>query len=218
MILGLAYKARAGKDLAAAYLVKHYGFLRLAFADPLKEAARCIYGFTDEQLYGQLKEVADPFWGETPRVILQKMGTECMRKGHRNDIWIAAAQRKLLGEPDRNWVISDCRFPNEARMIHSLGGKVVRIDATFAGKQIIQAQTHESETAMNTYTDWDHILLNDSTKEAYYKRIDEMLDSTHWIESRGYVGSPETDIFGNPSDKLLKKMSAGYVDGKWKVE
>ena len=35
-----------------------------------------IFGFTKEQVYGDLKDVVDSEWGVTPRKVLQIMGTE----------------------------------------------------------------------------------------------------------------------------------------------
>jgi hypothetical protein len=174
-IVCFGHMARVGKDLAADYLVQHYGFRKLAFAGPLKEAAKVIYGLTDEQLYGNLKEVVDPFWGETPRHILQTAGTDALRTHHRQDIWVMATKRKLVQEPLTNWCISDCRFKNEADMVKSLGGKVVRVDASFPGRQVIQTGSHASEMDMLDYKGWDWILKNDSTKEVYYKWVDEMM-------------------------------------------
>ena len=67
MIIGLGFKARSGKDTVADYLIENYGFKRLAFADALKEGCRHIFELNDEQLYGELKEVEDDYWGVTPR-------------------------------------------------------------------------------------------------------------------------------------------------------
>ena len=37
MIIGLTGYARSGKDSVAKVLVDHYGFIRLAFADPIRD-------------------------------------------------------------------------------------------------------------------------------------------------------------------------------------
>jgi hypothetical protein len=52
MILGVCGPAGAGKDLGAERFIKEHGFVRVAFADPLKRYAKDIYDFTDEQLWG----------------------------------------------------------------------------------------------------------------------------------------------------------------------
>lgn len=176
MIVGLGFAARIGKDTAADYLVRKYRFKKLAFAEPLKEAAKIIYGFTNEQVYGDLKEVIDEFWNETPRQVLQTAGTNALRNHHRQDIWVMATKRKLIKEPNTNWVISDVRFINEAEMIKSLGGFVIRVDANFPGQQHIKTGNHASEIGMLSYENWDWILQNNSTIKDYYKNIDEMIE------------------------------------------
>jgi hypothetical protein len=205
VIISMAFKARVGKDLAADYLVQHYGFKKIAFAQPLKEAAMVIYGLTDEQLYGDLKEVVDPFWGETPRQILQTAGTNALRAHHRQDIWVMATKRKLIQEPMMNWCISDCRFKNEAEMVKSLGGKMIRVDASFPGRQEIKTGSHASEIDMLDYVDWDWILKNDSTKEVYYKRIDEMM-----VEYRKLY-NPLLDLDGTSIVEAGTQTTLGFI-------
>ena len=43
MILGLVGFASSGKDTVADYLVRNHNFNRIAFADPLKDAASIIF-------------------------------------------------------------------------------------------------------------------------------------------------------------------------------
>ena len=46
MIIGLGYKARVGKDTVGDYLVKNHGFVRLGFADALKNGCAAMFGFS----------------------------------------------------------------------------------------------------------------------------------------------------------------------------
>jgi hypothetical protein len=62
----------------------------------------------------------------TPRWVLQYWGTDVLRKGFHDDIWIASLENKMRKTGD-NIVISDVRFPNEIKAIHNAGGIVVRI-------------------------------------------------------------------------------------------
>jgi hypothetical protein len=75
-LIGLVAPKQSGKDTIGDYLCGKYSFKKYNFADPLKEGVRKIFGFTEEQLYGNEKEIIDPFWGVSPREVLQKMGTE----------------------------------------------------------------------------------------------------------------------------------------------
>jgi hypothetical protein len=76
ILIGIVAPKHSGKDTAGDYLCKSYHFKKYNFADPLKDGLADIFGFTHEQLYGKNKEELDPFWGVSPREVLQKMGTE----------------------------------------------------------------------------------------------------------------------------------------------
>lgn len=76
ILIGLVAPKRSGKDTAANYLCSSYGFKKYNFADPLKRGIGEIFGLSYEQLDGDDKETVDPFWGVTPRELLQKVGTE----------------------------------------------------------------------------------------------------------------------------------------------
>lgn len=52
MIVGICGLAGSGKDTAADFLVKNEGYVKIAFADPLKRICRDVYDFTDDQLWG----------------------------------------------------------------------------------------------------------------------------------------------------------------------
>jgi hypothetical protein len=180
IIIGLGFKARNGKGVTAAYLRSKYGFRHGAFADKLKEAAAKIFGLSYDQCYGDLKEVVDPFWNDTPRNILQKMGTECMRNGYRQDIWVKALERTILeGNTTSNkWAIEDVRFPEEAKAIKQWGGLLVRIDRPGAPR--IATAQHASETAMESWDQWDYVLDNSGDLPQLYRNIDQMM--THFKE------------------------------------
>lgn len=172
MIIGFGYSAQVGKSTACDFLAKFYGFTSLAFADPLKQAAKTIYGLSEEQVNGKLKNEIDLFWQETPRQILQKVGTNGIRNGHRQDVWVKALERKLRQDLDNNWAISDVRFPDEAEMIKSMNGYVVKISGTFPEKQIIVSSNHESEIALDSYNNWDYIIENDRSLKDFYNKIE----------------------------------------------
>jgi len=169
VIIGLGYKARCGKDTVAAWLVENHGFSRLAFADSLKGACRAIFHLDDRHLYGDLKEQVHEFWGTTPRDILQRVGTEAMRRGFDPDIWIKSVEWKIMapGSPDL-WVIPDVRFPNEAEAIKRWGGEVWRIDRPGIENAIATA-SHTSETSMDSYQGWTGIMVNNGTIEDLYE-------------------------------------------------
>jgi hypothetical protein len=165
MIIGFNGRSRSGKDTAAAVLVNRYGFRRLAFADRLKLAARHIFTLSDDQLWGAKKDDPDPFWGMTPGQILQRLGTECLRHGFADDIWIKALFREV--EPGENYVITDVRFPNEASEIERWGGRVFRIERPGL---VSLRPDHISERALD---DWNFagVLVNGGTVEELAEKV-----------------------------------------------
>ena len=57
-VLMLGYKAQSGKDTFYS-VAKDLGYMRSAFADKLKDVVKDLYQFSDDQMYGSLKDVED---------------------------------------------------------------------------------------------------------------------------------------------------------------
>ena len=134
-LIGLCGAAGAGKDTAAAYLERRYGFARFAFADPLRDAALVILqhaGVSDQWLtQRELKEHPIAGLGWSARQLMQHLGTEGVRSLD-PDAWIRILQlRAGLGELDTpvadRIVITDVRFANEAAWLMERGGMLLRI-------------------------------------------------------------------------------------------
>ncbi len=121
MLIGLTGEARCGKDTVATML----GLPEYHFSKPMKDACRVIFGWGDEHLYGDLKEVVDPKFNVSPRKALQTMGTDWGRNMIVQDIWLKRAQIEI--NSNEHLVVSDVRFDNEARLIRSNGGIIVKI-------------------------------------------------------------------------------------------
>lgn len=67
-----------------------------------------------------------------------------------------------------NWIITDVRFPNEAKAITDRGGiliKVVRPETDHL------AGNHKSETALDDYVDWDVVIHNDSDIDNLIEKV-----------------------------------------------
>jgi len=126
MIIGLAGFKRTGKDTFASYFPSN--FTRMAFAEPLKQAAAIIYDVSPEAFSDDLKDATNEKWGITHRDMLINVGQK-MREVD-PDHWVrlmesrisnAYAQWKLTYQ---HILITDVRQPNELQMIEHLGGAV----------------------------------------------------------------------------------------------
>lgn len=176
-ILGLSGWARNGKDTVADHLISKYGYERISFAAPMKEALYRlnpkitinnvvstpirigvdIYGWDDLKTHGP--EV---------RELLQRFGTEVGREMFGEDFWVNAAIDSI--EDGSKVIVSDVRYPNEADAIKKLGGEVWRVVRPGFGA----ANGHASEHALNNYK-FDYILDNNSGMELLYDSVDSKL-------------------------------------------
>jgi hypothetical protein len=136
-LIGIVGAIGSGKDTVADYLCEQHGFQRLAFAAKVKDVAATVFGWNRDQLEGRTpasrawRECMDPYWGITPRQALQQIGTDLFRKQVRDDIWVKSVERELLDHPDQNFVLTDCRFPNEVEMVRRLNGKILYLQRGF---------------------------------------------------------------------------------------
>lgn len=184
MILGVMGQARSGKDTFADFMVEKYGFIRIALADPIKRIAMDIYQMTEEQLWGEDKELPDmryPIPGKgflTPRVACQVIGTEMARTLY-PDTWVNYFKRCAVAvlagthtytrtegsvkvTPYTRWfskkpqgvICSDARFKNEVKALHSIDGKVIRL--VRSGKDgSVGIKGHQSEEEQKSIPDSD---------------------------------------------------------------
>jgi hypothetical protein len=139
MIIGIAGFQGSGKDTIADYLQNIYGFKRDSFAATLKDAVAAVFGWDRDLLEGRTtesrawREQVDPWWANrlnmpdlTPRLVLQRWGTEVARRSWHDDTWIASLENKLA-RAHNDIVITDVRFPNEIAAVRNAGGIVIRV-------------------------------------------------------------------------------------------
>ena len=150
-LLGIAGKARSGKDLAARYFRDQHKFNHIAFADPLKRMASMLTQEPEHTFHHDvLKEQEVPWLGMTRRRVLQILGNDAIKPYFGPDIWARVMEQRLLG-PLKSYnsiVISDVRFNEEAEMIHRLGGHVLQLQRDAAGLSG-DAGAHSSEAGVS---------------------------------------------------------------------
>jgi hypothetical protein len=196
MIIGVCGFIGSGKNTVAEYLMNKYGFYPISFADTLKNMSSSLFGWDREMLEGNTpesrfaREQKDEWWSKklgfdiSPRYALQLMGTEVMRNNFHEDIWVIAAERKILQH--NNVVISDVRFPNEMDMICQNGGQLwcvrrgpnpewfdtAKNNPDKMGD--LYPKVHSSEYIWVSRT-MDFVIDNDSALEVLYKKIDDII-------------------------------------------
>lgn len=208
MIIGICGFIGSGKDTIADYLVNLHGFRRESFANSLKDAVALVFGWDRTMLEGRTKqsrewrEQQDEWWSQrlgmkiTPRIVLQQWGTNVLRAGFHDDIWIASLENKLRGIQD-DVVITDCRFPNEIKAIRAAGGQVVRVvrgpepkwyeaaksvnlgpDAnpswSISKVKLEKLGIHASETSW-VGTDFNAVLDNNGTLDDLYQQVKRLV-------------------------------------------
>lgn len=55
----LGHRAQSGKDTFFSFVENQYGYKRVALADKLKSVVQDLYQFSNEQMYGSLKDIED---------------------------------------------------------------------------------------------------------------------------------------------------------------
>ena len=180
VVIGIIGEKRHGKDTIANYLVKKYSFEKKTLAGPLKEICRILFGFNNEQLYGNLKEDIDEYWNVSPRKMYQFIGTDLFRKQFtkicpqiKDRFWIEIVKKQIIDSTANNIVLSDIRFPNEVDLVDELNGiniKVVR-------PSIKSKDLHESETKILSIKNYDYIVINNGTINDLHNKIDNIINN-----------------------------------------
>jgi len=190
MIIGIYGKKRSGKDTIANFLCEKYGFIKYGFGDPIKDIAKIMFGFTEEQLYGSKKEEIDPEWNISPRQFFQKFGTDYGQflfpeqfptifetcKDTRS-IWVKVFKnwykQKLKENPNIKVVINDIRFLHEYNAIKELDGYIIKIV-----RNIEHHDSHISENELENFEKekFNKIIINTKEKEHLYSQIIDIIN------------------------------------------
>jgi hypothetical protein len=166
MLIGLTGYAQSGKDTVAEVLVRRFGFVRIAFADPIRDfcyEVNPIVGYVaGEPTY--LKNVVDrDGWeaakkSDNVRSTLQNVGVSA-RNHFGDDFWIREALKKVKDEA--RIVVTDVRFVNEADWIKQFeDSHIWRIKRP----NVTAVNGHVSESQMDGYR-VDQIFLNGGSIE-----------------------------------------------------
>ena len=188
-IIGFCGRCRSGKTELAKICEKK-GYEKLYFALPLKQLCAEILNITINELNEKknnntkinltiekdicntlsiktnipLKVTEELCYGkhiDNIRNMLQFIGTDYIRRYNKD--WHVMKIKEMI-DSNKNYVFDDVRFPNEKKMIESLGG-----DCWFLIRTSIEnVSNHESETSLTWRDCGNKIIINNST-------LDELL-------------------------------------------
>ena len=176
MIIAITGHKFSGKSTVARLLHNATGYEVVSFADKLKDVCCALSGCTREDLedydFKENELVPDylrPYCGDakkpTFRAFLQHFGSEVMRCVNDN-IWVDCT----LSNCGENAIISDCRFPNEARAVKARGGIVIKV----VRPDVKASDSHQSETLIDKI-EADYTLWNDTTLENLVANVDSLV-------------------------------------------
>ncbi|MFN2382744.1 MAG: hypothetical protein ABR559_00615 [Gemmatimonadota bacterium] len=156
-------RMQVGKTTAADYLVRRYGYVKYALADPIKTIAREGFGW-------------DGAKDEAGRRLLQEIGT--VGRAYRTAIWLEQLATRLGDDAAELVVVDDVRLDLEADWLAGEGFHVVVLERppTLIGALPANAarHAHETESELARISGATRI-VNDGTFNALYARLDEVI-------------------------------------------
>lgn len=173
LLIGLIGRAGAGKSTVARMLEDEFAFVELALADPIFNMVGSL--FADANIDGawmverSLKECPTAL-GYSYRHLAQTLGTEWGRNTISQDFWLRVLELRMT-QPHleaENICVSDIRFPNEAALIKSRGGTLVRV--LRQGVNAVRAHASEQYDLPA-----DTELLNFGSKATLFDQVDRLV-------------------------------------------
>ena len=171
-IILIGHKKRQGKDTLAAMLADITKGKVLRFADPMKGIIADTFDISVMQLEAWKNDgssVAHDYpeegttWEQTYRDILQRFGTEAMKKQFGDDVWGKLMVDKIEWESNKVIIIPDFRFETEYRVLRAAFPKdrIVTVNVVRSPESY---DSHVSETALDEFK-YDYVLMNISDLE-----------------------------------------------------
>jgi len=173
-IIGIGHRKRVGKDEVGKIL---YGLIKysinlevgsnkieiVSFADKIKDVAYqlyAVYGLQDKNYYelnATERNIPLPHINKTPRQIWIDLGKAIRDVVHENTWVDCVIQEKRKCD---YLLITDVRFPDEAKAIKNKGGILLKVD-----NPSIPIETDGADEVLASFNGWDHIIMNDGTLE-----------------------------------------------------
>jgi hypothetical protein len=167
-VIAVGCHSGVGKDTAGEYLTKHCGYVRVAFADYLKNKAMQMFNLTKEEVYVYKDVPLLRMQNKTPRSFLQQVGDE-MRKAGTSYLILDNVKKLIedLQSQGRDVVVTDLRLPEEVKMLKD------NFNSTFW--QVIRNtknnDLHRTETALDNWNGWDNTIYNNGTRDQFLVQV-----------------------------------------------
>ncbi|MBZ4319543.1 deoxynucleotide monophosphate kinase family protein [Streptomyces huiliensis] len=185
--IALMGQARAGKDTIGARLVLRHGFVRAAFADPLRSMALAVdpvIGAEPTPLGALPIRLSDAIrrhgWEEAKqqpevRRTLQRLGEAVRGLDQASWLRLVLDKVRVADRWDLPVVVTDVRHLNEAEALRRRGFLLVRVVRPGgAGAGGAAERTHVSETALSGYPA-DVTITNAGTLADLYDQADGLV-------------------------------------------
>ena len=98
-----------------------------SFADPIRKMLSALVPGVDLKDPKIKEEPIPGLNNQSPRQLMQSLGTEWGRNMVADNVWTEALRRDIETAPFDVILIDDCRFANEIRVIREMGGVIVGI-------------------------------------------------------------------------------------------
>lgn len=189
-LIGISGKPRAGKDSIADVLVKHFGYTKLSFADPLKTITSNVFKIPLDEFYGDNKD--EPY--DKPVIVtkthlcllIDELGVDPNREQEFFDLFEGTelgSHRRMLQFVGTDVVRKHVDEEYWLKEFHKRTdeiGAVVCADARMPNERelikdmggeiilvtrpdFIIEDSHESENSLGTPEEYDVLVSNDST-------------------------------------------------------
>lgn len=127
-------------------------------------------------------------WIPDYRWLLQTIGTDALRNGVHENIWVNALMADYVEKTNHNfrvpreeyvnaiypnWIITDMRFPNEMEAVEKRGGITIRVNRD-NGTRAIDLNPHPSETSLDS-AKFKYTIDNDSNIEDLIEKVRTIL-------------------------------------------
>jgi hypothetical protein len=194
------------------------------YADKLKDMVCLLIGCTRDQLEDREfkdkplgKEWDDSHGINTPRELLQILGTDCGRDIIHPNIWVNAlfadynSKQEFIkhtsdgfeewsGDLYPNWIITDVRFPNEAQAIKDRGGIVIRVN-----RDSELEYKHTDKDALEMLTGMGYEDIDDDFSE------EAINEGFRWSETLQKWSFDEDNFQEHPSETALDDYEFDHV-------